>query len=147
MLEEHDSAEGTVLPRGSFRIARDDHRRAVAAVHAADWQFDVAHPMYGHLATHSGMGWSLEEFLAFFGAGLDSGVMFGESDLTYLQPIQLDVPYAVDAHIESVVRKTGRQTGVFDLITVHLELIDPDGTTVVISKETYVLPDQQEELA
>lgn len=130
---------GKPLPRGHYRITSAKHAKAVAAVHAPDYDFEVAHPVYGHLAPHCGMGWSLHEFFDVVGVDMDSGALFGEGDLTYHQPMQVDVDYAVDGHIASIDRKSG-STGVFDLVTLHLELVDEHEELVVTSKETYVFP-------
>lgn len=138
---------GTELPVGAYRIDPATHARAVSAVHAGDYAFEVAHPMYGHLAPHCGMGWTLEQLFEVVGADLDSGVLFGEADLTYLTPIVIDHPYEVRAHISAVDRKTGAATGVFDLITLHLELVSAAGEVAVISRETYVFPRPDQRVA
>ncbi|MCP3976721.1 MAG: hypothetical protein GY720_19725 [bacterium] len=139
-LAELQALVGTELPVGSYRIDRATHARAVGAVHAGDYNFNVAHPMFGHLAPHCGMGWELVEFFDVVGAGLDDGVLFGQGDLTYNGPIELDVDYEVRGRISSVERKIGSRKGVFDLITLELELLGDEPTPVVVSKETYVFP-------
>lgn len=131
---------GTELPTGTYRIDRASHAKAVAAVHAGDYGFDTAHPMYAHLAPHCGMGWELVEFFDIVGAGLESGVLFGQGDLTINAPIELDVVYEVRGRIASVKRKHGSRKGIFDLITLELELLGESDTPVVVSKETYVFP-------
>ena len=130
---------GTQIPGGSYRIRPEDHAKAVAAVHAGDWEFDVAHPMYAHLANHCGMGWELTEFFELVGADLDSGVMYGQGVLTYHRPIRIGVDYEVRGHIASAERKSGSRAGTFDLVTLHLELVDDDGL-VATSDETFVFP-------
>jgi hypothetical protein len=131
---------GTKIPDGSYRIRPEDHAKAVAAVHAGDWEFDVAHPIYGHLANHCGMGWELHEFFELVGADLDSGVMYGQGDITYHRPIRIGVDYRVRGHIASAERKTGSRVGSFDLVTLHLELVDEDDGLVAVSEETFVFP-------
>ena len=130
---------GKRLPHGHYRITADKHAKAVAALHAPEYSFDVAHPVYAHLAPHCGMGWGLQEFFDVVGVHMDSGALFGEGDLTYHQPMQVNVDYAIEGHIASIIRKSGT-TGTFDLVTLHLELIDKHGELVVTSKETYVFP-------
>ena len=139
-LADLEALVGSRLPDGSYRIDPEDHARAIAAIHADGYDFESAHPVYGHLAPHCGMGWSLEELVDVVGTDMDSGMLFGRGDLTYLRPIQIDVPYVVRGHIADVERKVGSRTGTFDLVTLHLELIDESGDVVVVSKETYVFP-------
>jgi hypothetical protein len=131
---------GTELPDGSYLIEPEAHAKAVGAVHAEDYAFGVAHPVYAHVAPHCGMGWNLPEFFDMVGADMDSGVLFGEGDLTYHQPMLIGVDYLVRGHIASVERKRGSRAGVFDLVTLHLELVDPDNILIVVSDETYVFP-------
>jgi hypothetical protein len=52
----------------------------------------------------------------------------------------LEVDYEVRGRIASVERKRGSRKGVFDLITLELELLGESDTPVVVSKETYVFP-------
>jgi hypothetical protein len=131
---------GLPIPIGAYRIDPGDHARAMAAFHNADYGYDSAHPVYAHLAPHCGMGWKLEELFEVVDADLDSGVLFGQADLTYFRPIEIDVEYEVRGHVAAVERKEGRRAGIFDLITLHLELVDPDGEPTVLSLETYVFP-------
>jgi hypothetical protein len=131
---------GHRLPLGRYRIDREAHGRTVAAVHAGDYSFEVAHPVFAHLAPHCGMGFELDEFFALVEFPMDGGAMIGEGDLTYHQPILIDVDYVVRAEIVAAERKHGTRTGAFDLVTLHLELIDQQEQLVVTSKETYVFP-------
>lgn len=131
---------GQVVPEGRYRIDGAVHAKALGAVHAPDYDFDVAHPIYAHMAPHCGMGWKIDEFFDFVDFPMDGGALFGEGDLTYHQPMLVDVDYVVRGHIASAERKHGARTGTFDLITLHLELIDQQDQLIVTSKETYVLP-------
>ena len=137
---ELEKLEGQRLPPGTYRIEPDAHTQMTEAIHAGNYNFDSAHPVYAHLAPHCGMGWRIDEFFDFVQFPMDGGALYGEGNLTYHKPIQVGVDYTVNGHINSAVRKQGKKTGTFDLVTLHLDLIDAAGDLVVTSIETYVLP-------
>jgi hypothetical protein len=131
---------GYELPVGQYCITADDHQKTVGAIHQDGYAFEVAHPVYAHLAPHCGMGLKIDEFFDFVDFPMDRGALYGEGDLTYHKPIRIGVIYTVRGHIASVERKQGDRTGTFDLITLHLELLDSNNEPIVTSLETYVFP-------
>jgi hydroxyacyl-ACP dehydratase HTD2-like protein with hotdog domain len=143
-VEELESLVGHRFPDGQYLIGDERNTALAGAVHtgAAGVPFPpgVAHPVFAHLATHCGMGIGLEDFFALADADLEDGVVFGEGKLTYAGTIRTDQTYTVRSVIDRIERKRGKRTGVFDAVTVVLELVDPSGTTVVTSDETYVFP-------
>ncbi|MGK0477000.1 MAG: FAS1-like dehydratase domain-containing protein [Acidimicrobiales bacterium] len=139
-LQELEGLIGRTVPPGRYRIDRDAHAKMIGAVHASDYESDVAHPVYAHLAPHCGMGWKIDEFFDVAGFPMDGGALYGEGELTYHQPMLIDTDYVVQGHIEAVQRKHGTRTGTFDVITLLLNLVDESGMLIVTSRETYVLP-------
>ena len=149
-LEDLQALIGRPFPDGTFVLDAERNAAFVGAVHtdAAGVALPpgVAHPVFAHLATHCGMGVTLEEFFAMVGAPMDSGVLFGEGVLTYDDVLRVGTAYRVSGGISRVERKHGRSTGAFDTVTVYLELFDGD-TRVCASEETYVFPRRGEEAA
>ncbi len=139
-ITDLESLVGTVIPEGTFVIDAESHRRLVGAIHAADYDHAVAHPIFAHLTPHCGMGWSTHDLFELVGASLDSGVLFGEGHLTYRKPLLIGHTYRIRGTIAEVARKHGDRAGTFDLVTVRLEAIDDDDEVVVVSRETYVFP-------
>jgi hypothetical protein len=142
-----DELVGTTFPEGTYRIGGQRNADYVGAVHSGSAGLsaspDVAHPVFGFLATHCGMGVTLEEFFTIVGATLEDGVLFGEGTLDFEDVVRTDTTYRVTGGIVRTARKVGRQTGTFDTITVRFELLDGD-RRVCTSEETYVFPRSEE---
>ena len=47
---ELEKLEGHRLPPGTYRIEPDAHTQMTEAIHAGNYNFDSAHPVYAHLA-------------------------------------------------------------------------------------------------
>ena len=141
--QELEELAGHTFPDGSFNLDGARNTAFVGAIHGDEagisLPLDVAHPMFAHLATHCGMGVTLEEFFRMVGAEMDSGVLFGEGTLTFGTSLRVDTTYRVTGGISRVERKEGRRTGTFDAITVFLELFD-GAARVCSSEETYIFP-------
>lgn len=129
---------GTQFPPGHFRIEPDAHRAAVAALHLDGWDSPVAHPVYGHIALNSGMGIAREDFFALCGSTLRTGALFGRGVITWHQPMLIGSRYTVHSRIVAAERKTGRRSGTFDLVTVHIDADDEEVAATVSMDETYV---------
>ena len=142
-LEELDSLVGMRFPEGRFTLDadRNDAFTSAAQTHESGVTLPsgLAHPLFAHLATHCGMGLTIEEFFETAGAPMDSGALFGEGVLTYDRPIEVGKTYRVVGGIAEARRKEGAQTGTFDAITVSLELLDGQDR-VCASQETYIFP-------
>jgi hypothetical protein len=129
---------GYTLPGGTARVER-----------YADWllrdalgapQTGTVHPTHAFLAAQGNVGLTLEEVFALFGASSADGPMLGEWEVEFAEPLRLDVDYAVTCVVESARRTTGARTGVFDLVTVRIELTGPDGLVHATVRPTYVFP-------
>lgn len=147
-VQQLEQLVGRTFPEGSFVLDANRNAAFVGAIHGDTAAFTlppgVAHPMFAHLATHCGMGVTLQEFFDMADADMDSGVLFGEGILTYDRVLRVDTTYRVTGGVSRVERKVGRRTGTFDAITVELELFDGE-TRVCSSEETYVFPRTERE--
>ena len=82
----------------------------------------AAHPLLVYMATQAGLGLSLDELFALFLGSAEDGPMLGEWGMEVFRPIRVGVGYDVTGGITSVLRKIGKRTGTFDIITFELEL-------------------------
>lgn len=131
---------GTKFPGGSYRIEPWQSWLTNDCVLAAHRDDDLAHPMYCYYAALAGMGISLDELFALAHATADDGVMFGEADIELHQPLRVGVDYAVRGGFTSAVRKEGKKAGVFDIVGFELEVVDPSGAVVGVSRNSFVFP-------
>lgn len=83
-----------------------------------------AHPLFAWLAGIGGWGTSWDDFFALFGADADDGPMFGEHETVLHRPLRVGDRYQVSGEVVSVDRKTGRSTGVFDIVGYRLSMHD-----------------------
>jgi hypothetical protein len=74
------------------------------------------------MAGQAGIGLSLAELFALCSARSEDGPMLGEWGMEVNHPIRVGTEYAVVGGIAGVVRKTGKKTGVFDVVRFELEL-------------------------
>lgn len=99
----------------------------------------IAHPTVAFLAAQGGLGVELGELFALFGASAADGPMLGEWSVEFAEPLRVGAGYAVTGVVEARRRTTGR-TGVFDLVTVRIELAGDDGRVHVTVRPTFVFP-------
>jgi hypothetical protein len=101
----------------------------------------AAHPSVGYLLGLRGAGVTIEELFAWMDADADSGVMFGECELSFERALSPGAAYAVEGEIIAVERKVGRRAGAFDVLTFRLTLReDAGGAEVCASTNTWVFP-------
>ena len=100
----------------------------------------VAHPIFAHIATHCGKGWTFDQLLANVRARPTDGVVFGGGTFAFAQPLHVGAEYVVTAAITDVVRKQGRRIGAFDAITLTHTLRTTDAAEVVTTTESFIVP-------
>ena len=66
--------------------------------------------------------------------------MFGEAEIEQRIPLRIGESYEVRGGITGVVRKEGRRAGVFDIVTLRLELVDAEGEVAGVSTNSFVFP-------
>jgi hypothetical protein len=112
-------------------------REVVVAPPAAD---DLAHPLAAFLVAQSGIGVGLDEVFALFGSSPADGPMLGEWSVEQIEPLRTGREYQVRATVRGAARKRGASTGVFDLVTVVIDLLGPDRRVHAVVSPTYVFP-------
>ncbi len=131
---------GYQLPGGSYTVDPDKHAQFLDAVDAEPSPSGNAHPMFGFLAAHCGMGLTFPQFMVLLEAPLDAGALFGQEDLQLRRPLRIGETVSVRGSIVEARSTRGSKAGAFDLVTCGLELVDAAGTVVCTSRETYVIP-------
>ena len=84
----------------------------------------VAHPLLAWMAATGAMGISWDELFTWFDATAADGPVFGEHETTLHRPLVVGATYRVAGSIVSAQRKTGRRTGVFDVVGYSMDLAD-----------------------
>ncbi len=100
----------------------------------------LAHLSVAFLAAQCGLGIELDELFALCGAASADGPMLGEWSGEFVVPMRVNVGYEVCGVVEAVRRTSGSRTGVFDVVTVRIELVGPDGRAHVTVRPSYVFP-------
>jgi hypothetical protein len=131
---------GRKLPGGTARIEYYVDWLLRDAIGAPPGVGGVAHPTVAFLAAQGGVGLELEEVFALFGASSADGPMLGEWSVEFAEPLRIDVRYTVACTVEKAVRKHGARTGVFDVVTVVIELTGSDGRVHATVRPSYVFP-------
>lgn len=132
---------GTELSAGTFTITAEDARDLLTAIEAKPGDDDqVAHPIWAYFATQRGIDVSIAELCALADFDVQDGPMLGSVEMSYQQPLLIDVPYAVTGHVIGLERKVGRKAGTFDILEYSLTLTAPDGATAATATNTFILP-------
>jgi hypothetical protein len=98
------------------------------------------HPVMAFIAAQRGLGVSVAELFRLWGTEMSDGPMLTESTLEFPGEFRADVEYGVRATVVSVVRKSGRTLGVFDLLTARFEVVGAGGDPVAVVTNVYALP-------
>jgi hypothetical protein len=129
---------GHRFPGGRFRVAEHERWLSHDAMQAGELAPPALHPVWILLGGLRGMGISIGELVELADATPEDGVVFGETTVEQLRPLQRDVEYTVAGEIIDVRRKRGRR-GVFDLVTFELRLAD-GAEAVAVNSQTFVFP-------
>lgn len=141
MLDERElqARVGHRFPGGRARIGADEDRRLREVVGAPAATGDVAHPLAAFVLAGAAYAGGLEELFALFDATAADGPMLGEWAERVDEPLRVGREYAVAGEVVAAVRKSGARTGVFDLVTVEIEL-GSGGHRHAAVRPSYVFP-------
>lgn len=121
--EELEALVGTPFPGGTYTAEPYVNWLTCDCVLAPEIAASgAAHPLLAYMAGQAGIGLSLEELFALCRASSEDGPMLGEWGMEVIHPLQVGAEYTVTGGITDVVRKTGKKTGVFDVVRFELEL-------------------------
>jgi hypothetical protein len=137
--EQLESIVGRTFPGGHYTVEPYVDWLVHDIVEAGHGE-DVAHPIFGFIASLRGKGVSLDELFDICGATAADGPMFGEHETELLQPLEVGETYAVQGEFVSAVRKQGKKTGTFDIVGFQLTLTDSHGRTAATAFNSFVFP-------
>ena len=100
----------------------------------------ASHPTFVFLIATGSMGWTWNELFEVFHATEADGPMFGETNTTVQAPLQIGETYRVQGEIVSAARKTGKKTGVFDIVGYRLDVLDAGDRLVASTTNSIVFP-------
>ncbi|MBP2367793.1 hypothetical protein [Pseudonocardia parietis] len=135
------SLVGHRFPGARYRIdaAAELELREVAG--AAPAEGDTAHPLMVFLVAQGGIGIDLDSLFALCHAGTADGVMLGEWSVEQRAPLRIGAEYLVRGGIDDVVRKSGARAGVFDIVTMGLDVLgDGDPEPYARVRTSFVFP-------
>ena len=143
---ELDALVGTAFPGGSYtpqpyvNWLTCDCVLAPELTQAAD-----AHPLMVYLSSQAGLGLSLEELFSLCRASSQDGPMLGEWGMQVNAPVRVGTTYTVSGGITAVQRKTGKKTGVFDIVAFELELRSAPGPGQpdAVVRNSFIFPRRQ----
>jgi hypothetical protein len=131
---------GRQLPVGEFRFEAYESWLLHDALYS-DPGHERAHPVLAFVAAQRGLGISVAELFRIFGTEMAEGPMLTESIIENSVDLLPGVRYRVSGEVVSVVRKSGRTLGVFDLLTARFEVAAADsGPPDAIVTNVYALP-------
>jgi hypothetical protein len=136
------SLVGQPLPGGSYTLAGHENWLGHDALYSQPEE--RPHPVMAFVAAQRGLGVTVAELFRLWGTEMSDGPMLTESTLEFPGEFRAEVEYEVRGTVESVVRKSGRTLGDFDLLTARFELAEPGGVPVAVVTNTYALPRRAE---
>lgn len=123
-----------------YIISAEENRALCKSINAEPAADGSAHPVYYYIATQVGMGQTVAGLCEVCDFDVEVGPMMAGSKVTFSSPLMTDQPYRVEGEITSIVRKQSRKLGVMDLMSYELRLTLPDGTPVLTTVNSWVLP-------
>ncbi len=137
-----DHLVGSPVPGGRWSLAGHENWLGHDALYSEPE--DAPHPVMAFVAAQRGLGMTVSELFRTWGTEMSDGPMLTESTLEFPGEFRAEVEYVVGGTVESVVRKSGRTMGEFDLLTARFELSEPGGDPVAVVRNVYALPRRDE---
>lgn len=104
----------------------------------------LAHPSLAYVMAIRGCV-EISELFRLLGTDAESGVLFGECELSFEQPLTIGQRYELDGEILSVERKKGRRSGPFDRVRFQVRMREADGgRPVCTNTNTWMIPRSEE---
>jgi hypothetical protein len=131
---------GTTLASGTFVLSAERNRRFADSVGADPGADPTINALWLLTSGLHELDPNLADLFIQAGCDIDTdGPMLGGSEMTIHRRLELDTEYRADGEVVGLERKTGRRTGVFDLLRVRASLHD-DAGELATAVTTYVLP-------
>ena len=138
-----DHLIGEPLPGGHWVFGPHESWLLHDAVHSTPEE--AAHPIMAFLAAQRGLGITVAQLFEMFGTDMADGPLLTESTLDLNADLHPGVRYEVRGSVVAAMRKSGRTLGVFDLVTVRFDVLDPDAAAPAATvTNVYALPRRDE---
>jgi hypothetical protein len=134
---------GTKMPGGSRTLERWWVTLVLDAMECSPSD-GASHPTFVFLVATGSMGWTWNELFDVFHATEADGPMFGETNTIVHTPLRAGETYTVRGEIVSAARKTGKKTGVFDIVGYRLDLFDRLNAITATTTNSIVFPRRNE---
>ena len=125
MRDDYRHLIGHSFPGGTTSVPTWMNRLWGDAVAATEDPGDNVHPVLAYYAAVQGSGTTFDEMFTLMEHQEDAAVMLGEQKFEFAAPLQVDHQYTVEGGVIDVVRKTGRRSGAFDIMTFELRVSEP----------------------
>ena len=138
-VEDLERQVGRPFPGGAYTIEpwRSWLTNDTVLASQAD---EFAHPVFVFIAAVGAMGMSWDDLFIWFGTSAAEGPMFGQCRIAVALPLRIGQTYRVSGGIVSATRKSGRRTGVFDLVEYELTLSTQAGEHAASCRNSIVFP-------
>ncbi|GLU37370.1 hypothetical protein [Pseudomonas sp. NBRC 100443] len=123
-----------------YVISAEENRQLCQTLGVEPAADGSAHPIFFFIATQVGMGETVAGLCAACDFDVADGPMMGASRTTFSGVLQTDQAYRVSGQILGLVRKPSRTFGAMDVLDYQLRLSLPDGTPVLETTNTWMLP-------
>lgn len=133
---------GTALAEGTYVVSDWAEMLLCDNIGVAPAADGSAHPIFGYIGTQCGIDVGIGELLAMAGASAEEGPLLASVDLVFKRPLRVGAEYRVTGEILDLVRKQGRRSGAFDLLSFVERMIEADGSLAVECTNVFVLPRQ-----
>jgi hypothetical protein len=124
-LPTYDHVVGHQFPGGTTTVPAWMNTLWGDAVLAPEDPSPNVHPVLVYYAAVQGSGIEFQDIFDLMGLADGAAVMLGEQTFTFNEPLQVGREYNVEGGMTSVVRKTGRRAGTFDIATFELRVLEP----------------------
>lgn len=135
-----DVANTSLAGNAPYTIGAAENLALCQSVNTTPAADGRAHPAYYYIATQVGMGMTVAGLCETCDFDIATGPMMASSKVVFASPLMTGQPYSVKGKILSIERKQSRKLGVMDLLVYELSLHLPDGSTVLTSTNSWVLP-------
>ena len=141
MLSEEQLSQivGRRLPGGEYTI-EPYVNWLVNDIVEAPVDSPVAHPLFAYIASARGKGLPWDEVFEICGATAADGPLFGEHRTELLRPLVPGETLTAAGEFTTAVRKSGRKTGVFDIVGFEVTLTGADGEVAARTYNSVVYP-------
>jgi hypothetical protein len=123
-----------------YTISAAENAELCASIGVQPAADGTAHPIYFYIGTQVGMSQTVAGLCRVCVFDVEDGPMMAGSQVTFQRPLRTGQTYHITGEIVSLVRKASKKLGMMDLLEYVLRLSLPDGTPVLSTTNTWVLP-------